>query len=123
MQLFSMYLFYYLSLKMEKFVVFGKYCEDAIIKRGPFREQHLNRLKNLKDRDILVTLGPTKCTKYLFGIFQVNDQKQLIDLIEEDIYWKKGIWINYEIYPWVQAFYIELIILLVIYMFFLSKVY
>jgi len=49
---------------MEKFVVFGKYCEDAIIKRGPFREQHLNRLKNLKDRDILVTLGPTKCTKY-----------------------------------------------------------
>ena len=58
---------------MEKFVVFGKYCEDAIIKREPFREQHLNRLKNLKDRDILVTLGPTKCTKYLFGIFNAND--------------------------------------------------
>ena len=69
MQLFIMYLLYYLSLKMGKFVVFGKYCEDAIIKREPFREQHLNRLKNLKDRDILVTLGPTKCTKYLFGIF------------------------------------------------------
>ena len=85
-----MYLFYYLSLKMEKFVVFGKYCEDAIIKRGPFREQHLNRLKNLKDRDILVTLGPTKCTKYLFGIFNANDIKDLKDLIEEDIYWEKG---------------------------------
>jgi len=49
---------------MEKFVVFGRYCEDVIIKREPFREQHLKRLKNLKDRDILVTLGPTKCTKY-----------------------------------------------------------
>ena len=48
---------------MEKYVVFGKYCEDAIIKREPFREQHLKRLKNLKDRNILVTLGPTKCTK------------------------------------------------------------
>ena len=104
MQLIRMYLFYYLSLKMEKFVVFGKYCEDAIIKRAPFRKQHLNRLKKLKDRDILVTLGPTKCNKYLFGIFQVNDGNQLIDLIEEDIYWKKGIWISYEIYPWVQAF-------------------
>jgi len=34
---------------MEKFVVFGRYCEDAIIKREPFREQHLKRLKNLKD--------------------------------------------------------------------------
>lgn len=99
MQLFSMYLFYYLSLKMEKFVVFGKYCEDAIIKRTPFREQHLNRLKKLKDLDILVTLGPTKCTKYLFAIFQANDENHLIDLIEEDIYWEKGIWISYDIYP------------------------
>ena len=104
MQLSSIYLFYYLYLKMEKFVVFGRYCEDAIIKREPFREQHLNRLKNLKDRDILVTLGPTKCTKYLFGIFNANDVKEVKDLIEEDIYWEKGIWINYDIYPWIQAF-------------------
>ena len=86
MQLTIMNSFYYLSLKMGKFVVFGKYCEDAIIKREPFREQHLNRLKNLKDRDILVTLGPTKCTKYLFGIFNANDVNELKDLIEEDIY-------------------------------------
>ena len=104
MQLFSMYIPYYLSLKVEKFVVFGEYCDDAITKRTPFREQHLIRLKNLKDRDILVTLGPTKCTKYLFGIFNANDENHLRDLIEEDIYWKKGIWINYDIYPWVQAF-------------------
>ena len=89
---------------MEKFVVFGKYCEDAIFKREPFREKHLNRLKSLKDRDILVTLGPTKCNKYLFGIFNAIDEKQLRDFIEEDIYWKKGIWTKYDIYPWVQAF-------------------
>ena len=89
---------------MEKFVVFGKYCEDAIIKREPFRKEHLNRLKDLKDNNILVTLGPTKCTKYLFGIFNANDEKQLRDFIEEAIYWKKGIWTNYEIYPWIQAF-------------------
>jgi len=67
---------------MEKFVVFGRYCEDAIIKREPFREKHLKRLKNLKDSDILVTLGPTKCTKYLFGIFNANDVNELKDLIE-----------------------------------------
>ena len=89
---------------MEKFVVFGKYCEDVIIKREPFRDQHLNRLKKLKDRNILVTLGPTKCTKYLFGIFNANDENQMRDIIEEDIYWEKGIWINYDIYNWVQAF-------------------
>ena len=89
---------------MEKFVVFGEYCEDAIIKREPYREQHLNRLQNLKNRGILVTLGPTKCTKYLFGIFNAIDENQLKNFIEEDIYWKKGIWINYRIYQWVQAF-------------------
>ena len=75
---------------MEKFVVFGNYCDDAIDKREPFREQHLKRLKKLKDRDILVTLGPTKCNKYLFAIFKANNKNQLIDLIEEDIYWEKG---------------------------------
>ena len=89
---------------MEKFVVFGEYCEDVIIKRKPFREKHLSRLKNLKDSNILVTLGPTKCTKYFFGILNANDENQVRDFIEEDIYWDKGIWINFKIYPWVQAF-------------------
>jgi len=89
---------------MEKFIVFGEYCEDAIMKREPFRKQHLNRLKDLKNSDILVTLGPTKCTKYLFGIFNANNENQLRDIIEEDIYWEKGIWIKYKIYPWIQAF-------------------
>ena len=89
---------------MEKFVVFGEYCKDVIIKRKPFRDDHLNRLKSLKDRNILVTLGPTKCTKYLFGIFNGIDENQIREFIEEDIYWKKGIWVNYKIYPWIQAF-------------------
>ena len=89
---------------MEKFVVFGEYCNDAIIRREPYREKQLNRLKNLKDRNILITLGPTKCTKYLFGIFNVNHANELKNLIEEDIYWEKGIWIKYDIFPWIQAF-------------------
>jgi len=89
---------------MEKFIVFGKYCEDAIKKREPFRDQHLNRLSILKDRNILVTLGPTKCTKYLFGIFNSNNQNELRELIEKDIYWEKGIWISYDIYEWIKAF-------------------
>ena len=89
---------------MEKFIVFGKYCEDAINKREPFRNQHLRRLRNLKDSSILVTLGPTKCTKYIFGIFNANNENELRELIEKDIYWKEGIWISVDIYPWIQAF-------------------
>tara|TARA_Y100000589_G_scaffold4075_1_gene3663 strand:+ start:2287 stop:2556 length:270 start_codon:yes stop_codon:yes gene_type:complete len=89
---------------MEKFIVWGKYCEDAINKREEFRDEHLRRLYELKEKDILITLGPTKCTKYLFGIFNATNKDYLKNLLEEDIYWKKGIWINLEIYPWTQVF-------------------
>ena len=89
---------------MEKFIVFGKYCEDAINKREPFREEHLNRLSILKDSNILVTLGPTKCTKYLFGIFNANNENELRELIQKDIYWQKEIWTHFDIYPWIQVF-------------------
>ena len=88
---------------MEKFIVFGKYCDDVIIKRKDFRTEHLKRLKILKEKNILVTLGPTKCTKYFFGIFNANFKKDVKTLIENDIYWEKGIWILYDIYPWIQA--------------------
>ena len=77
---------------MEKFVVFGRYCEDAINKREPFRELHLNRLKSLKDKNILVTLGPTKCTKYLFGVFNAVDESQIRDhKVYYDDFWLKNI--------------------------------
>ena len=79
---------------MEKFVVFGEYCEDAIIKRKPYRSQHLNRLKSLKDRNILITLGPTKCSKFLFGIFNAIDENQLKDLIEKIFIGKKVYGLN-----------------------------
>ena len=89
---------------MENFIVWGEYCEDAILQREPYRKEHLNRLSNLKERDILVTLGPTKCTRYLFGIFNANSKDEVKELIEKDIYWEKGIWISFEIFPWIKAF-------------------
>ena len=89
---------------MEKFIVFGRYCKDAIDKREPYREEHLFRLSNLKEQNILITLGPTKCSKYLFGIFNGNNENEVRNILEKDIYWKKGIWISLEIYEWIQAF-------------------
>ena len=89
---------------MEKFIVFGRYCDDVIIKRKDFRTEHLKRLKILKEKNILITLGPTKCTKYFFGIFKADLKHNVEILIEKDIYWKKGIWISYKVYPWIQAF-------------------
>ena len=89
---------------MEKFVIWGTYCEDALVKRTPFREEHLQRLSSLKNKDILITLGPTKCNRYVFGIFQSEDIEYVRSLMKEDIYWKEGIWTDFEIYSWTQAF-------------------
>ena len=89
---------------MERFVLWGKYCENAIQKRTPFREEHLDRLSKLKQQGILITLGPTKCTRYVFGIFEISSLDELRKVIEDDVYWKKDIWISFEIYPWTQAF-------------------
>ncbi len=89
---------------MDRFVLWGKYCENAIEKRAPFREEHLNRLSTLKQQGILITLGPTKCTRYVFGIFEVSSLDELTKIIEDDVYWKERIWTSFEIYPWTQAF-------------------
>ncbi len=89
---------------MLKFVLWGTYCENAIQKRKPFRDEHLSRLSKLKEEGILITLGPTKCTSYVFGIFESKDIDELRTIIQDDIYWKEGIWTKFEIHPWVQAF-------------------
>ena len=89
---------------MDQFLLWGKYCENAIQKRTPFREEHLDRLSKLKEEGILITLGPTKCTSYVFGIFQISSLHKLRELIEEDVYWREGIWTSFDIYPWTQAF-------------------
>ena len=89
---------------MNQFVLWGEYCENAVEKRIPFRDEHLDRLSTLKKDGLLITLGPTKCTRYVFGIFQVSSLDDLRNIIQEDVYWKKGIWTSYEIYPWIQAF-------------------
>ncbi len=89
---------------MDKFVLYGNYCEDALIKRKPFREEHLQRLSKLKKEGTLITLGPTKCNRYVFGIFKAEDIEYIRSLIKEDVYWKEGIWTDFKIYSWIQAF-------------------
>jgi len=89
---------------MDQFVLWGSYCEDALLKRTPFREEHLHRLSLLKEKGILITLGPTKCNKYVFGIFEASTSDEVRKILEEDIYWKEGIWTSLDLYPWSQAF-------------------
>jgi hypothetical protein len=89
---------------MDRFVLWGKYCQNALEKRSPFRDEHLNRLSILKEKGILITLGPTKCSRYVFAVFEAASLDVVKKLIQEDVYWKEGIWTSFEVYPWTQAF-------------------
>ena len=94
---------FYLKI-MDQFVLWGSYCEDALIKRTPFRQEHLHRLSSLKEKGTLITLGPTKCNRYVFGIFKSENIDHIRTLIKDDVYWREGIWTDFEIYSWTQAF-------------------
>ena len=89
---------------MERFVLFGTYCQNAIAKRTPFRDEHLSRLSKLKEEGRLITLGPTKCNRYVFGVFEASTIDDVKKLLEDDVYWKEQIWTSLDIYTWTQAF-------------------
>ncbi|MFH7242476.1 MAG: YciI family protein [Spirulina sp.] len=89
---------------MAKYVLWGRYCENALEKRTPYREAHLQGLQAQKDQGILQALGPTTDNTKVFGIYEAEDEATVRALIESDPYWQNGIWTEYEIHPWNQVF-------------------
>ncbi|MEL6439050.1 MAG: YciI family protein [Cyanobacteria bacterium J06621_8] len=89
---------------MPKYIMWGSYCENALEKRTPFRQAHLAGLESQKASGVLVTLGPTKDNTLVFGIYDAANQEQVRQLVESDPYWLNGIWTEYQIKEWIQAF-------------------
>ena len=87
-----------------RFVLWGTYCDNALEKRTPFREEHLSGLQRQKDEGVLITLGPTEGSTHVFGIYEAESLKQVEDLLHQDVYWRNGIWTELQVYPWIQAF-------------------
>ena len=53
-----------------KFVLWGTYCSDALQKRTPFREEHLEGLRRQKEQGVLLTIGPTEGCTHVFGLYE-----------------------------------------------------
>jgi len=87
-----------------KFVLWGTYCDNAIERRTPFREEHLAGLRRQKEEGILVTLGPTEGSTHVFGIYEAESLEQVETLVKGDVHWRNGIWTAVDVYPWTQAF-------------------
>lgn len=89
---------------MPKFILWGSYCDNAVEKRAPYRQAHLEGLTAQKAKGILITLGPTKDTTQVFGIYEAEDEATVRQIVEQDPYWQNGIWTEYEVKEWIQAF-------------------
>ncbi|MEL6930346.1 MAG: YciI family protein [Cyanobacteria bacterium J06600_6] len=89
---------------MTKYIMWGSYCENALEKRTPHRQAHLDGLTSQKEQGILVTLGPTKDNTKVFGIYEAESETTVRELVEGDPYWENGIWTEFEIKEWIQAF-------------------
>lgn len=89
---------------MPKYVMWGSYCENVLEKRDPYRQDHLDGLAKLKEQGILITLGPTQDLTKVFGIYEAPDETTVREAIENDPYWKNGIWTEYDVKEWIQAF-------------------
>jgi uncharacterized protein len=89
---------------MPKYVLWGSYCADVLEKRAPYRQAHLDRLAQLKQAGVLITLGPTQDLTQVFGVYEAADEASVRRLVEEDPYWQQGIWTEYSIKEWIQAF-------------------
>lgn len=89
---------------MPKYIMWGSYCENALEKRTPYRQDHLAGLAQQKEKGILITLGPTKDNTQVFGIYEAQTEEEVKALVESDPYWKNQIWTDYQIKEWIQAF-------------------
>ncbi len=88
---------------MTKYVMWGSYCEDVLEKRAPYRQDHLDGLAAQKESGVLITIGPTKDLTKVFAIYDAESEDTVRQLVENDPYWKNGIWTEYEIREWIQA--------------------
>ncbi len=87
-----------------RFILWGTYCDDALERRTPFRQEHLDGLKQQKEEGVLITLGPTQDSTLVFGIYEAESRERVEELVKGDVYWRNGIWTAVEIHPWIQAF-------------------
>ena len=89
---------------MPKYVMWGKYCDDVLEQRKPYRQAHLDGIAAQKEAVQVITLGPTQDITMVFGIYEAEDEATVRQWVESDPYWKNGIWTEYDVKEWIQAF-------------------
>lgn len=79
------------------YLVEAVYVKDAAEKRGPYRENHLERLGKLANEGVLVLAGALADLSASVFILAVESEDAAKAIVETDAYWKAGVWNDYSI--------------------------
>ena len=85
-------------------------AEDYATRRGAHRPAHLERIAGLRAQGFVVGGGPAPDGKTADLFYRAPDLDTVVRLVEEDPYWKGGVWTGYKpeafsqfLEPWRQV--------------------
>jgi uncharacterized protein YciI len=70
-------------------------ADDYLTRRAAHRPQHLERIAGLRDQGAVIGGGPAPDGKSADIFYRAPDLDVLSRLVEEDPYWKGGVWTAY----------------------------
>ena len=71
------------------------FIENALEGRKPYRAEHLDRIRTLMAEGRCLMAGAFDDMKGALLVFAVETEAEAIRLIEEDVYWQRGIWTSH----------------------------
>ncbi|MEB3826283.1 YciI family protein [Phormidium sp. CCY1219] len=89
---------------MPKYVMWRNYCENVTEKHAFYRQAHLDGVAKQKEAGLVITIEPTQDLTKVFGVYEAADEATVRQAIEAVPYWQNGIWTEYEVKEWIQAF-------------------
>jgi uncharacterized protein len=78
-------------------VVEAAYVEGAAEKRGPYREEHLERVGKLIDAGAVVVAGALADMSASLLVLDIEGEDAVRAVIESDVYWINGVWTGYTV--------------------------
>ena len=75
------------------------YAPDAAETRGPFRAEHIARLRDLRRQGIVIEAGAFVDVSATIILARAVDEEAALDLCRADVYLRNGIWVELRARP------------------------
>ncbi len=88
-------------MAMKTFAVLVDAVPNFVERRQPYRQEHLERLRRLKEEGKLLMAGAWADTvDGALLVFKAEDAAEVKRLIEDDVYHRNGLWTAYRVREW-----------------------